>query len=101
LALVVLRNVLKNARGDGFIKTLPVEGIAWQRTEKKARRLFNREDIDQFCDAALTASKNGTEFADYIRLLSLCSTRSRTAGAVRRPLGRPRDRCTSPASPCV
>ncbi len=27
LALVMLRNVLKSARVDGFIKALPVEGI--------------------------------------------------------------------------
>jgi integrase len=75
LALVVLRNVLKNARIDGFIKSLPVDGIPWQRSEKKARRLFTREDIDLFCEAAVVASKNGTEFADYVRLLSLCGAR--------------------------
>lgn len=75
LALVVLRNVLKHARIDGFLKTLPVEGIPWHRTEKKARRLYTREDVDQFCQAALSASKNGVEFADYLRLLSLCGAR--------------------------
>ena len=72
LALVVLRNVLKNARMDGFIKNLPVEGIPWQRSEKKARRLHTREDVDQFCQAASVGSKNGAELADYFRLLALC-----------------------------
>ncbi len=75
LALVVLRNVLKTARIDGFIKSLPVDGIPWQRTEKKARRLYTRDDVDLFCQAALTASKNGVQFADYIRLLALCGAR--------------------------
>jgi integrase len=75
LALVVLRNVLKNAKVDGFIKNLPVDGIVWQRSEKKARHLFTREEIDLFCRAALTASKNGVEFADYVRLLALCGAR--------------------------
>jgi integrase len=75
LTLVVLRNVLKNAKIDGFIKSLPVEGIPWQRSEKKARRLYTREDVDQFCQAASVASKNGTEFADYVRLLSFCGAR--------------------------
>ncbi|MBU6410909.1 MAG: hypothetical protein KGR98_11040, partial [Verrucomicrobia bacterium] len=56
LALVILRNVLKNAKMDGFIKSLPVEDIPWQRTEKKAHRLYNREDIDLFCRAALVAT---------------------------------------------
>ena len=75
LALVVLRNVLKNAKIDGFIKSLPVDGIPWQRSEKKARHLYTREDIDLFCQAALTASKNGVQFADYVRLLALCGAR--------------------------
>jgi integrase len=75
LALVCLRNVLKSAKMDGFIKILPVEGIQWQRTEKKARRLYTREDIELFCKAALAESKNGAEFTDYIRLLALCGAR--------------------------
>jgi integrase len=75
LSLVCLRNMLKSARVDGFIKALPVEGIPWQRTEKKARRLYTREDVDLFCQAGLAASKNGTEFADYLRLLALCGAR--------------------------
>jgi integrase len=75
LALVVLRNVLKNAKIDGFIKSLPVDGIEWLRSEKKARHLYMCEDIDLFCQAALTASKNGVEFADYVRLLALCGAR--------------------------
>jgi integrase len=75
LALVVLRNVLKNAKIDGFIKSLPVDGIPWQRSEKKARRLPSRDDIDQFCRAGLSASKNGLEFVDYFRLLALCGAR--------------------------
>jgi hypothetical protein len=39
---------------------------------KRARRLFTVEEIDLFCQAALVASKNGTQFADYIRLMALC-----------------------------
>lgn len=75
LALVVMRNVLKNAKIDGYIKSLPVDGLTWQRTEKKARRLFTREDIALFCRAALAASKNGLDFASYVRLLALCGAR--------------------------
>ena len=75
LALVILRNVLKSAKIDGFIKHLPVDGIPWQRSEKKARHLYTREDIDLFCRAALIASKNGVQFTDYIRLLALCGAR--------------------------
>jgi len=39
-AMVVLRNVLKNAKVDAFIKTLPVDGIAWQT--RRARQDFSR-----------------------------------------------------------
>jgi len=52
-----------------------VEGIPWQRSEKKARHLYTREDIDLFCQAGLTASKNGVEFTDYVRLLAWCGAR--------------------------
>jgi integrase len=75
LSLVCLRNVLKLARVDGYIKALPVDGIMWQRTEKKARPLYTREDINLFCDAALAASKNGQQFGDYMRLLALTGAR--------------------------
>lgn len=39
LALVCLRHVLKAAKRDGYLKVLPSEDIAWQRTDKKARSL--------------------------------------------------------------
>ena len=54
VALVCLRHVLKAAKRDGYLKTLPTEDIAWQRTEQKSRRLFTREDVDVFCQAALS-----------------------------------------------
>ena len=79
LALVVLRNVLKCAKVDGFIKSLPVDDIPWQRTEKKSRRLITRKDVDMFCKAALSASKNGQQFADYLRLLALTGAREQEA----------------------
>jgi len=75
LALVCLRHVLKAAKRDGYLKTLPTEDIPWQRTETKARRLYTRTDIDLLCQAAPAASKNGVEFADYIRLMALCGAR--------------------------
>jgi hypothetical protein len=90
LALVCLRSVLKSARMDGFIKALPVEGIPWQRVERRARRLYTREDIKAFCDAAfgtrtdddgktVPVTKNAQEFVDYIRLLSLTGAREQEA----------------------
>ena len=58
LALVMLRHVLKSARVDSYLAALPVEGIPWQRVDKKARRLYTREDIAQFCTAAFKTRQN-------------------------------------------
>jgi integrase len=79
LALVCLRHVLKAAKRDGFLKTLPTEDIPWQRTETKARRLFNLSDINAICKSGLKASKNGKEFGDYIRFLALSGAREKEA----------------------
>ena len=85
VALVCLRHVLKAAKRDGYLKVLPTEDIAWQRTEQKSRCLFTREDMDRFCEAALAASKNGQQFADYLRLLSLTGAREQEAIKLRWP----------------
>lgn len=94
LALVMLRNVFKSARIDGFIKAFPVDGIPWQRTEKKSRALCTRQDIERICTSAfgsrlkekgqsLPVTKNAQEFVDYIRLLSLTGAREQEAIKIR------------------
>jgi integrase len=96
ISLVVLRNVLKSARVDGFIKSLPVDGIPWMKTEKKSRRLYTREDIDKLCAAAfqtrqnekgetVPVTKNAQQFADYIKLLAACGARRDEALKIRWP----------------
>jgi hypothetical protein len=49
LALVCLRHVMKAAKRDGYLKTLPTADIEWQRTETKARRLHTLDDIKKVC----------------------------------------------------
>lgn len=77
---------MKSARMDGFVKTLPFEGIAWRRVDKKARRFFTRADIEAFCAAAfgtrtndkgrvVPVTKNARQFVDYIRLLAYTGAR--------------------------
>ena len=83
LALVCLRHVLKAAKRDNYLKTLPTEDIAWQRTETKARRLYTLAEIESVCDAATTASKNGKQFGDYIRFLAYSGAREQEALRVR------------------
>src|SRR5208282_2306204 len=55
----------------------------WQRTETKARRLFAMSDIDAICKSGMKESKNGQEFSDYIRFLSLSGAREQEALRVR------------------
>ena len=58
--------------------------------ERRARRLYTREDIKALCEAAfktrtdedgktVPVTKNGQEFVDYIRLLSLTGAREQEA----------------------
>jgi hypothetical protein len=91
LALVCLRHVLKAAKRDGYLKTLPSEDIAWQRTETKARRLHTLTEIESICDVAFKALydgghlakpgetgqplKNAQQLADYLRFLAYSGAR--------------------------
>ncbi|MHC1767935.1 MAG: tyrosine-type recombinase/integrase [Verrucomicrobiia bacterium] len=83
LSLIELRNVLKAAKVDGFINTLPVDGIAWEDVETKQRPLYTRDEIELFCEAARTASKNGEQFGEYFRLLALTGAREQEALKIR------------------
>jgi integrase len=94
LAFVVLRNVLKAAKVDGYITVLPVDGIDWMSTEKKARPLYTPEDIRNLCAAAfktrmndkaetVPVTKNAQQFVDYIRLLALTGAREQETLKVR------------------
>ena len=83
LALVCLRSALKAARTDGYIKTLPVEGVPWLRTDKKSRRLYTNADIDLFLSAVPGSTKNAAQFTDYIRFLQYTGAREKEALRVR------------------
>lgn len=60
------------------------------RCDKKAARLYTREDIERLCEAAFKSktngkgeavpvTKNAQQFADYIRLLAACGAREQEA----------------------
>lgn len=83
LALVCLRHILKAAKRDGYLKALPTEDIAWQRTDKKARQLCTLADIERICETGMTATKNGQQLADYLRFLALTGAREQEALRVR------------------
>jgi len=83
LHIIALRNLLESARLDGHITRSPAEGIPWLRSDTKARSLLTAQDVDRLCAAALTASKNGPQLADYIRFLATSGARMTEALALR------------------
>jgi integrase len=85
LSLVCLRHVMKAAKRDKYLVTLPTIDIAWQRTESKARRLHTQDDIESVCEAGFKASKNGQELADFLRFLAYCGAREQEGLRVRWP----------------
>ncbi len=83
LALVCLRHVLKAAKRDGYLKAMPSEDIAWQRTDTKARSLCTLAEIERICDAGLTATKSGQQLADNLRFLAFTGAREQEALRIR------------------
>lgn len=75
LGIVVLRNVLKRAIDDNWIRRLPTENLRPLKCSSRKRDLFSGEDIERLCKKAVEVSKNGIEFADYIRVMAACGSR--------------------------
>jgi integrase len=75
LDVIALRNVLKKAIDDGYLKSLPTENLRPLKSVVTKRQLITHADIEAVCAAALEVSKNGQEFADYIRTMAYCGSR--------------------------
>lgn len=75
LDVIALRNVLKRAIDDGWIKRLPTENLRPLKWVAKKRELVSAADIQALCDGAQAASKNGQQFADYVKLMAYCGAR--------------------------
>ncbi len=84
LYLIAIRGVFKAALRDGHVKPpLPFEGLTWQRVDQKSRPLYTAEEVDQLCEVSLAASKNGRQFADYLRFLQYSGARRSEALRIR------------------
>jgi integrase len=83
MALVCLRHVLKAAKRDKHIKFQPFEDVPWLPTVTKERRSYELSEIEKICTSALTATKNGQQFADYIRFLAFSGSREQEALSIR------------------
>ncbi len=75
LFLISIRVLLKAARRDGHIKSMPTEGIAAQKMDIKKRSLITPADLERLCRMAGGASKNGAQLADYLRLMTFAGSR--------------------------
>lgn len=75
LEVIAFRNVLKRAIDDGWIKSLPTENLRPLKWTPQKRALVPGADIERLCDKALTVSKNGQQFADYVRFMAFCGAR--------------------------
>jgi integrase len=81
--LIALRHVMKRAKRDGFLKTLPTADIEWQKSDTKKRELVAPVELDTICETAKEASKNGRQLADYLRFLAYSGARRNEALTLR------------------
>jgi integrase len=90
LDVVILRNVLKRAIDDDWLKRLPTENMKPLKYPKLKRELFTSQDLEKLCKAAIDktedgkpVTKNGLQFCDYVRLLAYSGAREQEALALR------------------
>ncbi len=93
LDVVALRNVLRHARAEKWIRTLPE--FQWLKSKTAKRELFTPSDLEALCAAALATkqagegkpaepvTKNGPQLVDYLRFLAFSGAREQEALAVR------------------
>jgi integrase len=86
LNIIILRNVIKRAIEDGYLPSNPIDGIRPLKVATPKRTLVTAAEIDKVVQAALgtrrdekgetvPTTKNGRQFADYIRFLQYTGAR--------------------------
>ena len=79
LDVIALRNVLKMAVDDGWLKFLPTENLRPLKWTAKKRGLVTAAEIERLCAAAKENSKNGQQLADYLWLMAYSGARRNEA----------------------
>jgi integrase len=83
LDLMRLRNILKTAIDDGYLRELPRIKMLDEAPPQK-RKLVTPAEFEQLLDAARNACrKNGEQLADYLKFLAFSGTREQEALRVR------------------
>jgi integrase len=81
--VIVLRNVLKEAKDDGLILHLPTEGIRPKKVKTPVRPLLSPAAFEALCKAAAECGKNSAQLVDYLRLLAYSGARRDEALALK------------------
>ncbi len=81
--VIVLRNVLKEAKDDGLIVYLPTEGIRPKKVKTPVRSLLSPAAFEELCEAAGDCVKNSVQLLDYLRLLAYSGARRDEALALK------------------
>jgi len=81
LDIISLRNVLKRAVDDGYLKTLPTQNLRPLKVNQKKRALVTPEQMEAVFAAAARLPRAGQQLADCLRLM--CAAGSRIAETLR------------------
>ena len=79
LYVICLRVVLKRAHEEGLIHEMPTAGLRPLKVSTTKRELIEAGDFDKILSAAPEATKNATEFCDYLRFLLFSGAREKEA----------------------
>ena len=75
LYMIALRNVLKRALDDGYLKSLPMANLRPLKVDQRKRPLVTPEQVEKLLAAASALPRAGQLLADVLRLMSCCGSR--------------------------
>jgi len=81
--MVVLRNVLNEAKDEGLIVRLPTDGIKPKKVKTPVRPLLTPTQFEDLCKGARECGKNDVQVLDYLRLLAYSGVRRDEALALK------------------
>jgi integrase len=81
--VVVLRNVLKEARDDGLIVRLATDGMKPKKVKTPVRPMLTPAQFGELCKGAAECGKNHVQLGDYLLLLAYSGARRDEALALK------------------
>ena len=81
--VIVLRNVLNEARDDGLVVRLPTDGIKPRKVKTPVRPMLTPAQFGELCKGAAECGKNHVQVLDYLRLLAYSGARRDEALALK------------------